>query len=490
VSTADEISTGAPTIGRSRPGARKAWAPEAGEEIAALLRTLSARNWLTAGRDDELIAAVRRNATALRDVFVGRLGWPLVVERDLVRLRKTPPTRRAAYAADGPSPQTCSWFFLLVAAAEGMPPKVSIAQLVTAARAVAAEAGLPVAHDLPERRAIAAALRLLDERGVIERMDGELEGFLVDENAPVLLAVHHTRLVHVIANFAPGDPVADPEGWLELVEREPDPARRMRRRLVDDTVVHTDDLDAEEADWLSRRGRGDDGAPLAAAFGLHLERRAEGAAFVVPDEAFRHLRELGPRTFPSSGTVAHAALLLIDAAAVDGDTTPERPGWRTLPEAGVRSRLTTWGRDIGAGRGGWSAENVENPVALAGKVADLLTGLDLLRVETHAPASDTDTGATVDGPWVQWWFSPATGRWASQTAARPLAAAASPSAPGSGPTGGPATSAAARPPRSGSGDAAPETFLLDLPAGSQPATGPTTYPNSDGTTDPTTEQTR
>ena len=37
----------------------------------------------------------------------------------------------------------------------------------------------------------------------------------------------------------------------------------------------------------------------------------------MPDEAFRHLRELGPRTFPSSGTVGHAALLLIDAAAID-----------------------------------------------------------------------------------------------------------------------------------------------------------------------------
>ena len=61
-------------------------------------------------------------------------------------------------------------------------------------------------------------------------MDGDLDGFLQDEQAPVLLAIHHTRLLHVVANLAPVDPGKDPVGWLESVQREPDPARRMRRR--------------------------------------------------------------------------------------------------------------------------------------------------------------------------------------------------------------------------------------------------------------------
>ena len=152
-----------------RPGrARRAWAPEAGAEVAALLRLLVWQPWLVAGRDDDAIAAVRRNEGALRDVF-GRLGWVLVAERDLVRLRKSPPPRPAAWAAQGPNPLTCSWFFLLVAAAESMPPKVALAQLVTAARAAAAEAGVAVTGKIDERRAIVAALRLLDERGVVER---------------------------------------------------------------------------------------------------------------------------------------------------------------------------------------------------------------------------------------------------------------------------------------------------------------------------------
>lgn len=395
---------------------RRAWSVEADAEVSTTLRTLAAKPWLVAGRDDETIAAVRRNLDAVRDTL-SRLGWVLVVERDLVRLRKSPPVRRDAWAATAPPPATCSWFFLLVAAAESMPPRVGLAQLVTAARAAAAEAGVPVTTDIAERRAIAAALRLLDERGVIEEMDGSVDGFVHDENAPVLLAVHHTRLSHVIANYADADPSGDPTGWLALVEREPDAARRMRRRLVDDTLVHTDDLDPAEADWLSRRFRGDDGAPLAAAFGLHPERRAEGAAFVVPTDAFRHPRELGPVPFPTPGTTGHAALLLCDAIAVEGHLIEHRPGWRAVPESVIIALLTRWGQQFGAGRGGWAREDVENPAGLADKVHTLLTGLNLVRID--------DTTGTGDSQ-RQWCFSPATGRWRpDSTAARTAAAPSS-----------------------------------------------------------------
>lgn len=391
---------------------RKAWSVEVDAEISAVLRALGARPWLVAGRDDELIAAVRRNHDAVRDAFA-RLGWVLIIERDLIRLRKSPPVRRGAWVATAPAPATCSWFFLLVAAAEAMPPKVALAQLVTAARAAAAETGLPVTTDIGERRAIATALRMLHERGVVEQMDGNVDGFIHNENAPVLLAVHHTRLTHVIANFADIDPTEDPASWLERVEREPDPARRMRRRLIDDSLVHATDLDDAESDWLSRRVRGDDGGPLAAAFGLHLERRAEGAAFVVPGEAFRHPRELGPLTFPTPGTTGHAALLLCDAAAVDGDRVAERPGWRALPESAVIERLTQWGRQFGAGRGGWAGEDVDNPVGLAAKVRALLTGLDLLRIATGSiPLGGIQPGEQL------WLFSPAAGRWQAGAATR------------------------------------------------------------------------
>ncbi|MBO4161223.1 TIGR02678 family protein [Micromonospora antibiotica] len=370
---------------------RRAAEPETAAETAAVLRLLMVQPWLVAGRDDTAIATVRRNEEAVREVL-GRLGWVLVVDRDFVRLRKSPPVRRDAWAADGPGPLTCSWFFLLVAAAESMAPRVSIGQLVSAARGAAAEAEVPTPDDMPQRHAILAAVKMLERRGVVESLDGDLNQFLRDDDPPVLLAVHHHRLVHVIANFSTADPVLDPVGWLEQVEREADPARRMRRRLVDDTAVYASDLDADEADWLSRRVRGDDGLPLAEAFGLHLERRAEGAAFVVPTESFRSRDALGDCPFPSGGTVAHAAVLLCDVAEAHGVVDADRPGWRGMHAADVTAHLTSFSQRY-AGQG-WAAEHVANPAGLAAEIVTLLNGANLLRVEAGT-----------------WWFSPAAGRW-------------------------------------------------------------------------------
>jgi uncharacterized protein (TIGR02678 family) len=381
---------------------RKAWSPEAGLEVAAAARLLMRRPWLVAGRDDEDIAAVLRNYPALRDLF-GRLGWPLYADRDLVRLFKTPPARLGAFAAGGPGPQTLQWFFLLVAGAETLGRKVSLGALVGAARTAAADAGVASSGSQPERRAIVGAIRMLTQRGVIVEVDGDVEDYLHDEDPQVLIEVHHARLLHVIGHYGAADPVSDPEAWLATVTREPDVARRMRRRLVDDTVVHTVDLDADEADWMSRRVRTDDGAPLAEAFGLHLERRAEGAAFVVPDEAFRFPSELGPLTFPGTGTAAHAAYLIIEWAQDNADEgAGPGPGWHRASDVGVGAKLTELADAATVGAGGWRAELVDDPTGLLrDAVVGLLTGLDLVRL-------DPSTG--------DWLFAPVTARWRSTAA--------------------------------------------------------------------------
>jgi len=121
--------------------------------------------WLVGGRHDELIAAVRRNEHALRSA-VARLGWVLIIERDLVRLRKSPPPRRTAWLAKDRVQPPAPGFFLLLAAASRCRPRTALGHLVTQAHAAAAEAGLPTHHDIAERRATLAALRMLDERGV------------------------------------------------------------------------------------------------------------------------------------------------------------------------------------------------------------------------------------------------------------------------------------------------------------------------------------
>lgn len=374
---------------------RLALAPDAETEIAGVLRLLAVQPWLVAGRDDAAIGAVRRNLEAVRAVL-SRLGWVLVVERDLVRLLKSPPPRLDDWAVTAPGPLTCSWFFLLAAAAEGLPPQVTIGSFVEAAKAAAAEAGVPVTGDRAERRAITRAVRLLADRGVVEETDGRIDAFLDDDDAPVLLTIHHTRVLHLVANYDPSsDPVQDPAAWLDHVCREPDHGRRMRRRLVDDTCVHAVDLDEAELDWLSRRVRSDDGAPLAAAYGLVLERRGEGAAFVVPDEQFRWPRELGEVPFPTTGLVPHVATLLIDQVAAEGSTDGSPgPGWRGMPWTALGSWLAELAGSRTTGTGGWPADRAADPDGLLADVERLLRGVGLLRVR--------------DG-W--WWLSPVTGRW-------------------------------------------------------------------------------
>ena len=76
--------------------------------------------------------------------------------------------------------------------------------------------------DISERRAIVRALKLLDDRSVIEQVDGDAQSFLHNDEPPVLLAIHHTRLLHVIANLGAADVATDPAGWLRQVEAEPD----------------------------------------------------------------------------------------------------------------------------------------------------------------------------------------------------------------------------------------------------------------------------
>jgi len=286
--------------------------------------------------------------------------------------------------------------FLLAAAAESLPPQVSIGQFVEAAKAAAAEAVVPVTGDRTERRAITRAVRALVDRGVVEETDGHIDTYLDDDDAPVLLTIFHTRLLHLVVNYDPTtDPLTDPAAWLANVSREPDHNRRMRRRLVDDTCVHAVDLDDAEADWLSRRVRADDGAPLAAAFGLVVERRAEGAAFVVPDDAFRWPYELGDVPYPTMGIVPHVATLLSDVVAADGVTAGSPgPGWRGLPRTLVLKALTDLAAEHATGSGGWPAERVADPPGLLMDVERLLTGAGLLRL--------------VDS-W--WWLSPVTGRW-------------------------------------------------------------------------------
>jgi uncharacterized protein (TIGR02678 family) len=107
------------------------------------------------------------------------------------------------------------------------------------------------------------------------------------------------------------------------------PRRGLRRKLVENPLVRREDLPESERDVLSRERR-ELTRMLDESFGLMVEARAEGVLAYDVDE------ELSDVRFPGSGTVAHAALLLVNALTDELRPTSESTAvvsGRTVPGA-------------------------------------------------------------------------------------------------------------------------------------------------------------
>jgi hypothetical protein len=91
----------------------------------------------------------------------------------------------------------------------------------------------------------------------------------------------------------------------------------VRRRLVETPVVHLDDLTDAEREWLRTRQRREAQA-FSELLGLEAEIRAEGIALVDTED------ELTDLHLPGTGTVAQAALLLVELLVAR--LRPEDPG--------------------------------------------------------------------------------------------------------------------------------------------------------------------
>ncbi|MFD6985054.1 DUF2398 family protein [Streptomyces sp. NPDC059956] len=276
-----------------------------------------------------------------------------------------------------------------------------------AARDAAAEAGIPVLQSPTELRALVTALSMLRARGLVEEIgEGRIEALLEQEDPPVLLRVHHARLLHVLPRNVPvdefgqwaADPGKEPLSWLESLKAPEGLSARMCGMLADEAVVHSGDLSEDEQQWLCNR-LASEGAAVAKAFGLRLEQRVEGAAFVMPAEAYTSDRELGAFTFPRrgrGGTVPHAALLLIDIVVSVGErggALAPGEGWCGIRSGEVLRHLGELARE----HPGWADEFRNAPERLGDHVRELLEPADLLRVSC--------------GYEDWWWLSPASARW-------------------------------------------------------------------------------
>ncbi len=268
------------------------------------------------GPDPEAFALVRRHQPWLETWFADHLGYRLAVDQESARLYKRPapgarirPARnRSAAEFD---PRRYGLFCLLAAALERAGMQTVLTELAGQVQLLAASEEGIASLDLDryaERQAFVDAVRLLVDLGVLHRADGDEQSFL-DRSGDVLYDVRSRRLAQLLAAPVAPSMAEGPAGIAAEIypETEDGANRRIRhrlmRRLVEEPVLYTADLDDAERAYLAKQ-RPFLIRQVGAAVGLTVEVRAEGLAAVDPEGAATDL------TFPGPGTVGHAALLL------------------------------------------------------------------------------------------------------------------------------------------------------------------------------------
>ena len=338
----------------------------------------------------ESLAIVRRHLSWLREFFAEQFGWMLYVERELVRLAKTPgdPStgNRAARPADGVPFSKRRYVVLCLALAgiERMDRQTTLQKIAEGVVALAANdpslSNTGFAFTLTtrdERRELVAVIRALLELGLLRRVHGDEEAF-VSEKGDALYRIERPVLARLInARRPPSTLIArgDAERIGALVEElhvDTEDARRralrhrLARRLVDDPIVYYADLSEEEREYL-HRARAAILRPIAEATGLVAEMRAEGIALVDPD------RELTDVALPEEGTGGHVALLVAEFLA-----TRIRSGDRCVPQDDIERYV----REVAAVHGKYwrkSARESGAEVQLAAEALEFLFALDLAR---------------------------------------------------------------------------------------------------------------
>ncbi|ONI85455.1 TIGR02678 family protein [Saccharothrix sp. ALI-22-I] len=391
------------------------------EEVARGIRLLLATPLISAKSAAEAFDLVRRRREPIAKWFDYYCGWSLVVEPRLgyARLGKvrvaTDPTRPARRHRAGRAPFDRRRYTLLcVVAAELLGVPVTTIGLVAdrVAQATATDPVVPAfdTSNRAERMAFVDVLRLLESVGAVEVVDGSTESFVESTTAKVLYRVDATLLMRLLSapvgasqSAVPVDevPVRFPE-LLHRLSRErryggaDEPASDVQRnlwlrhsvfrKLVDDPVVHRDELTPAELAYLSSPTGGQLLRRAADQAGFLVEERADGVMLVDPDGLATDTR------FPDdSGNAKVAALLLLDTiTSALGAVTTEQ----LLAEAdGLLRRFPKWAK-------GYRGE--DGAARLVGDALEVLRGFGLIRsdgglVRASPAAFRYSVTATKDG---------------------------------------------------------------------------------------------
>jgi uncharacterized protein (TIGR02678 family) len=233
-----------------------------------------------------------------------------------------------------------AYLCLVLAALGRAGPQVALTELADALRRRAAEIdGLGFDPDeYRHRLAFVDVVRHLLSLGAVTEVESSTTEWVRDPDAGEALYDLERDVLHQV--FVPPrviqhvrsagalltTPTASSRDGVRTETRQ-----RLGRLLLEQPVLHLDDLDDAERGYLANQGRrlADD---LHRLTGGQLERRAEGLALIDATGGF------SDRRFPAGGTAGQVALLLADAMAGEvGHGEVERA---TVPSVGSRDAAT------------------------------------------------------------------------------------------------------------------------------------------------------
>ncbi|MGH3294181.1 MAG: TIGR02678 family protein [Trebonia sp.] len=348
---------------------------------------------ITSGYPDQTsLPLIRKWAPQLRRDLAETLGYTLVSNGDTIRLRRVQDildgTRPAYTRARKPFDRRRYAYLVLTLAALGRSGgQIALSEL---ADAVAAEAGRIDGLGMDterkaDRDAFVDAVAWLEARGALRMADGSATDWvndpgraeaLYDIDREVVSAVYAPNRVLQHLNSVTellGD--AASAGPAQGINAERRRAGRQARRLVlENPVVYYADVDENLLGQLRAPALAED---LERLTGLPLERRAEGVALI---SAGARLTDV---TFPGTGTVAQAALLL--CARIAGYLENNHGRVEHLPTTTAAERLAD------------TAARIDSALPAQVGVAALLAAAGPVDVDGAASPGD-GTGETARAP--------------------------------------------------------------------------------------------